>query len=72
MRRAARARRNVRILPVDSEHSALFQCLQSPVFSPFCVRPADAPAFIAAQLAGAWAAVVSMQWLEGPRIRRND
>ena len=46
---AARARRNVRILPVDSEHSALFQCLQSPVFSPFCVRPADAPAAQAAE-----------------------
>ncbi len=40
---AARARRNVRILPVDSEHSALFQCLQSSVYTPYCVRPADAP-----------------------------
>jgi 1-deoxy-D-xylulose-5-phosphate reductoisomerase len=46
---AARARRNVRILPVDSEHCALFQCLQSPVFAPCCVRPGDAPASQAAE-----------------------
>ncbi|MEI6210788.1 MAG: 1-deoxy-D-xylulose-5-phosphate reductoisomerase [bacterium] len=45
----ARARHHVRILPVDSEHSALFQCLQSPVYTPFCVRPADAPAAQAAE-----------------------
>ena len=38
-----RAARNVRILPVDSEHSAIFQCLQSSVFEPCCVRPAGAP-----------------------------
>jgi 1-deoxy-D-xylulose-5-phosphate reductoisomerase len=37
----ARAGRGVRILPVDSEHSAIFQCLQSPASTPFCVRPAD-------------------------------
>ena len=46
---AERARHHVRILPVDSEHSALFQCLQSPVYSPYCVRPADAPAVQAAE-----------------------
>ncbi len=46
---AERARREVRILPVDSEHSALFQCLQSPVFAPACVRAGDAPAAQAAE-----------------------
>ncbi|MEI8242418.1 MAG: 1-deoxy-D-xylulose-5-phosphate reductoisomerase [bacterium] len=46
---AARARRNVRILPVDSEHSAIFQCLQSPVCTPSCVRPPGAPAAQAAE-----------------------
>lgn len=46
---AARARHNVRIMPVDSEHSAMFQCLQSPVYTPFCVRPGDAPAAQAAE-----------------------
>jgi len=46
---AARARRNVRILPVDSEHGAIFQCLQSSVTTPYCVRPADAPAAQAAE-----------------------
>jgi 1-deoxy-D-xylulose-5-phosphate reductoisomerase len=38
----ARAARGVRILPVDSEHSAIFQCLQSCTYEPFCVRSADA------------------------------
>lgn len=38
----ARAARGVRILPVDSEHSAIFQCLQSGAYEPFCVRPAGA------------------------------
>ncbi len=33
----------VRILPIDSEHSAIFQCLQSAAFTPRCVRAADAP-----------------------------
>lgn len=38
----------VSILPVDSEHSAIFQALQSPAFQPFCVRPTDAdPSLIA-------------------------
>jgi 1-deoxy-D-xylulose-5-phosphate reductoisomerase len=46
---AARARRNVRILPVDSEHSAIFQCLQSPICTPYCVRADDAPAAQAAE-----------------------
>ncbi len=36
MRRRAAAK--VRLLPVDSEHSALFQCLQSPVYQAACVR----------------------------------
>lgn len=42
-----RARRGVPLLPVDSEHSAIFQCLQSSAFVPACVRDvaaADAPA----------------------------
>jgi 1-deoxy-D-xylulose-5-phosphate reductoisomerase len=46
---AARLRHGVRILPVDSEHAALFQCLQSPVFTPYCVRTAAAPAHEAAE-----------------------
>ena len=39
----AREARGVRILPVDSEHSAIFQCLQSSAFAPCCVRAAGAP-----------------------------
>lgn len=38
-----RARCGVNLLPVDSEHSALFQCLQSRTFEPACVRRSDAP-----------------------------
>ncbi|MDD5708352.1 MAG: 1-deoxy-D-xylulose-5-phosphate reductoisomerase [Kiritimatiellae bacterium] len=38
-----RAQRGVRLLPVDSEHSAIFQCLQSPAFAPACVRDREAP-----------------------------
>ena len=38
----ARAGRDVRILPVDSEHSAIFQCLQSAAYQPACVRPEHA------------------------------
>ncbi len=33
-----RRKRSVRITPVDSEHSAIFQCLQSAAYAPFCVR----------------------------------
>ncbi len=33
-----RERRGVRITPVDSEHSAIFQCLQSAAYVPACVR----------------------------------
>lgn len=33
-----RMEKGVRILPVDSEHSAIFQALQSPCYSPACVR----------------------------------
>ncbi len=33
-----RAEKGVRILPLDSEHSALFQCLQNQVAEPACVR----------------------------------
>lgn len=40
MRRRAAA--GVRILPLDSEHSALFQCLQSTAATPACVRLSDA------------------------------
>ena len=39
----AREAHQVRILPVDSEHSAIFQCLQSSAFAPYCVRAAGAP-----------------------------
>ena len=35
-----RLRRGVRITPVDSEHSAVFQCLQSAAYAPACVRVA--------------------------------
>ena len=41
MRRRAAA--GVRILPLDSEHSALFQCLQSTASVPACVRIGDEP-----------------------------
>ena len=41
MRRRAAA--GVRILPLDSEHSALFQCLQSTASVPACVRVGDEP-----------------------------
>jgi len=33
-----RAETGVNLLPVDSEHSALFQCLQSRAYEPACVR----------------------------------
>ena len=36
-----RERRGVRITPVDSEHSAIFQCLQSAAYVPACVRTAS-------------------------------
>ncbi len=32
------AEKGVRLLPVDSEHSAIFQALQDPVRAPWCVR----------------------------------
>lgn len=38
-----RAAKGVRILPLDSEHSAIFQCLQSMATQPACVRATDAP-----------------------------
>ncbi len=41
---AARARAGVKLVPIDSEHSALFQCLLSTAALPACVRPAAAPA----------------------------
>ncbi len=41
MRRRAAA--GVSLLPVDSEHSAVFQCLQSPVSQAACVRDGHAP-----------------------------
>jgi 1-deoxy-D-xylulose-5-phosphate reductoisomerase len=44
----ARRRRDVRILPVDSEHAAIFQCLLA-AGTPACVRPAAAPAAAAAE-----------------------
>ena len=39
-----RAEKGVRIIPLDSEHSALFQALQSEVYRPACIRTADEPA----------------------------
>ncbi len=41
-----RAEKGVRILPLDSEHSAIFQCLQSAASVPACVRvsPGEPPA----------------------------
>lgn len=38
-----RAEKGVRLLPLDSEHSALFQCLQSTAFTPACVRTGNEP-----------------------------
>ncbi len=38
---ARRAEKGVRILPLDSEHSAVFQCLQSTASSAACVRVGD-------------------------------
>ncbi|MEG1788820.1 MAG: 1-deoxy-D-xylulose-5-phosphate reductoisomerase [Kiritimatiellia bacterium] len=38
---ARRAAKAVRLLPLDSEHSAIFQCLQSRATLPACVRPAE-------------------------------
>ncbi len=38
-----REARGVDLLPVDSEHSAIFQALQSPAFEPACVRKAGTP-----------------------------
>jgi 1-deoxy-D-xylulose-5-phosphate reductoisomerase len=49
MRRRAEA--GVRILPVDSEHSALFQCLQSSAGAAACVRTGGAEARAEAQIA---------------------
>ncbi|MGN0890227.1 MAG: 1-deoxy-D-xylulose-5-phosphate reductoisomerase [Candidatus Spyradenecus sp.] len=37
-----RAEKGVRILPLDSEHSAIFQCLQSQASQPACVRTDEA------------------------------
>lgn len=39
----ARAKAGCAILPVDSEHNALFQCLQSASWDVACVRPVDTP-----------------------------
>jgi 1-deoxy-D-xylulose-5-phosphate reductoisomerase len=39
---ALRAQKGVRLLPLDSEHSAIFQCLQSMATQPACVRAAEA------------------------------
>ena len=49
-----RERRDVRITPVDSEHCAIFQCLQSAAYSPACVRTAapGGPRFVAAAAPG--------------------
>lgn len=38
-----REARGINLLPVDSEHSAIFQALQSPAFEPACVRKANTP-----------------------------
>lgn len=38
-----RAEKGVRLLPLDSEHSALFQCLQSAASAPACVRVGAEP-----------------------------
>ncbi len=35
---ARRAAKGVKLLPLDSEHSALFQCLQGTAYAPACVR----------------------------------
>ncbi len=40
---ARRAKQGVKLLPLDSEHSALFQCLQGSASVPACVRCGDEP-----------------------------
>lgn len=38
-----RAEKGVRLLPLDSEHSAIFQCLQGTASQPACVRVGEGP-----------------------------
>lgn len=40
---AEQQRNHARIIPLDSEHSAIFQCLQSNRFSTTCVRTTETP-----------------------------
>ena len=56
-----RERRGVRITPVDSEHSAIFQCLQSAAYTPACVRTATpgGPCAVAAATPGGPCAVAA-------------
>lgn len=62
-----RAAKGVRLLPLDSEHSALFQALQSGVYQPACVR-ADPAAPRAEERVGEAILTAS----GGPFLRRRD
>ena len=64
-----RERRGVRITPVDSEHSAIFQCLQSAAYVPACVRtaPPGGPRIVAADAPGG-PRIVAADAPGGPRI----
>ncbi len=63
-----REHHGVRITPVDSEHSAIFQCLQSAAYVPACVRtaPLGGPRIVAAATPGGPRAVAAAT-LGGPR-----
>ena len=62
-----RAARGVRLLPLDSEHSALFQALQGTAYRPACVR--TDPAEPAAEARVAEAILTASG---GPFLRRKD
>lgn len=62
-----RAARGVRLLPLDSEHSALFQALQGTAYRPACVR--TDPAEPAAETRVAEAILTASG---GPFLRRKD
>ena len=61
-----RADKGVRILPLDSEHSALFQALQGEAYRPACVRAPGEPA------AEARVAEAILTASGGPFLRRKD
>ncbi len=62
-----RAERGVRLLPLDSEHSALFQALQSGAYQPACVRTDPATPRAEARVAEAILTASG-----GPFLRRRE